>query len=172
MSILPAAKAPRNDAAARATARKLFEDLLRDLTRRMWVHTAHTLTVNLLLWGGNSTLETTVYSAAEVPAPCEVVGWSIREIGENTSSIVVDIQAADDINDTSWTSIAGSDKPTLSSATKASSTALTGWTTRLERGSFVRASVDSATGAKKVLVSLEVRRLDSLLILPLPGWAR
>jgi|SRR5262245_61730219 len=79
-------------------------------------------------------------------------------VADISGGVVLDVQVTDyagwpaDASD----SICGSAKPTLSSAIKSQDTTLTGWTTALTQGQFMRVAVDSAATLKRVVLSLYV----------------
>jgi len=79
-----------------------------------------------------------------------VTRWDIA--ADVSGSAVVGVQSS--ANGTSWSSIAASAKPTLSSAQVASNTTLTGWTTTLVGPTWVRGILESFATVKKVTVTL------------------
>ena len=54
--------------------------------------------------------------------------------------------------------ITGSAKPTITTATKAQSTTLTGWTTSLAAGDYLEVNVDSVATITNVTLTLTVTR--------------
>jgi hypothetical protein len=92
----------------------------------------------------------------EVPFDCTITGATL--IADVAGSVVVDLQVTDyagwpaDAGD----SICASAKPTLAAAIKSQDTTLTGWTTGLTRGHYIRAVLDSAATVKRVVVSVAV----------------
>lgn len=83
---------------------------------------------------------------------------SIDAATPTSGSIVVDIWKDSYANypPASGDSIVASAPPTLSSDTKSQDSTLSGWTTSVSVGDIFGASVSSASGVKKVLISLEV----------------
>ena len=76
---------------------------------------------------------------------------------DNTSgSIVIDVWkgAYADLPLDNADSITASDPPTISSATKSQDTTLTGWTTSIAKGEWIRLNVDSVTSLKYVTLVL------------------
>jgi hypothetical protein len=93
-----------------------------------------------------------------VPFACTITGWEL--VADTTGSVVIDIWSDSFANypPAVGDSITGSAKPTISSANKASSTTLTGWTTTLPAGHYLEVNVDSATTITNVTLTLIVTR--------------
>src|SRR5262245_18801188 len=74
-----------------------------------------------------------------------IVGWTL--LADQSGSLVVDIWKDTYANypPTGADSITASAKPTISTATKAQSGTLTGWTTSVSAGDVLRFNVDSVT---------------------------
>jgi len=95
------------------------------------------------------------------PEACTILEWTILacDAGSPTSgSIVIDLwkDAYANYPPAVADTITASAKPTLSAATKAQSSTLTGWTTAIAAGEVIAANVDSASGVKQVLLSVKV----------------
>jgi hypothetical protein len=111
------------------------------------------------LGDGSTAIDTTEPDQwVEVPFACVIV--SARLLADVSGSIVLDLWkdtyagAPSTVADT----ITASAKPTLSSAIKSEDTTLTGWTTTLARGDWLRVHVDSAATVKRVVLSLGLRK--------------
>lgn len=89
-----------------------------------------------------------------IPFDCQILSWRIE--GDPSGSAVVDIQKST-ADPPSYSSIAASAKPTLSSDTRADNSTLTGWTPSLVTGNALRALLESSSTCKQVTVSLIVR---------------
>jgi hypothetical protein len=89
-----------------------------------------------------------------VTAACTITGWTI--IADVSGSAVIDVRRATYAGYPTVTSIAGSAKPTLTAATKATSTTLTGWSTSLAAGDVLVFNVDSASTVEQLFIALEV----------------
>lgn len=74
-------------------------------------------------------------------------GWKIIEEAGTSSSIVLTINK-------NGSAISGTEKPTLSSASSATDTSLTTWTTSFVKGDVIQAYVDSASTGVKYVCSL------------------
>lgn len=81
--------------------------------------------------------------------------WIISS--DDTCSVVVDVQRATVAAPTTFASIAGSAKPTLSADTY-NTGAMTGWATSLLKGERVRLVVQSASGTDKVQVMIPAEK--------------
>ena len=93
-----------------------------------------------------------------VPYNMEITGWDV--IADATGSVQIDLWKTDlaGYPPVVGDSITGSDKPRLSSEIKASSTALTGWTTTLSEGDCLRINLDSVTTITRATVILSYTR--------------
>jgi hypothetical protein len=91
-----------------------------------------------------------------VPFACTVKSWRI--VGDASGSAVVDVKRATYANFPTTSSIAGTEKPTLSAAQKSEDAALSSWTTALALGDVLEAVLDSVTTCKKVTVVLTVEK--------------
>lgn len=78
-----------------------------------------------------------------VPYNCTITRWEL--VGDVSGDVVIDLwkDTYPNLLPTVSASITASAKPTLSSALKATSTTLTGWTTTLAAGDYIGANVDS-----------------------------
>lgn len=91
-----------------------------------------------------------------IPADMTVTGWSI--VGDQSGSIVIDVKRATYSAFPTTTSIAGSEKPTLSAAQKNRDLALSTWTTSLNSGDVIEFVVESVSGVERInLVAHGVR---------------
>ena len=98
----------------------------------------------------------------QIPFSCKITGWTV--LADADGSIVVDIKsvlpATWPADSTSTASIAGTDKPTLSSKKIAKSVALTGWTTAVAEGTLIEFVVDSCTTITRATVQLHFVRTN------------
>lgn len=91
-----------------------------------------------------------------IPADMTVTGWSI--VSDQSGSIVIDVKRATYSAFPTTTSIAGSEKPTLSAAQKNRDLALSTWTTSLNSGDVIEFVVESVSGVERInLVAHGVR---------------
>ena len=112
----------------------------------------------IIIDGGGATITTGVKGDIEVPFACTITAWEL--LADQSGSIVVDVWKDTYANfpPTVADTITGSEKPTLSSATKNQDTNLTTWTTSVSAGDILRFNVDSATTVTRVTLSLTVTR--------------
>jgi hypothetical protein len=116
--------------------------------------------VTLVVDGAGSVITTGFKGFTSVPIGGTISKWRIlsTDAGSPTSgSIVIDIWKAaySGFPPTVANTITASAKPTVTTATKAESTTLTGWTTAITAGDVLGFNVDSVTSFKKVSMTLE-----------------
>lgn len=106
--------------------------------------------------GGGSAITTGVKGDVSLDFACTIQGWTL--LADQSGSIVIDIWKDLYANypPTVADTITASAKPTISSATKATSTTLTGWTTAIAAGDTLRFNVDSATTVQRVTLMLKL----------------
>jgi hypothetical protein len=114
--------------------------------------------LTVVLDGGGSALTTGVKGDLIVPWNCTVTGWTL--LADQSGSIVIDVWRDSYANypPTVADTIAGSEKPTLSSATKNQDLTLTTWTTSLSAGDILRFNVDSVATVQRVTLAIHVTR--------------
>lgn len=108
--------------------------------------------------GGGSAITTGQKGHVEVPFAGTITGWTI--LGDQSGSIVVDVWKDTYANfpPTVADTIAGSEKPTLSSAQKNQDLALGTWTTAVTAGDILAFNVDSITTVTRVSITLRIKR--------------
>ncbi len=113
-------------------------------------------TITLTLDGGGSVITTGVKADVRIPYTGTISGWQI--VSTVSGSIVIDVWKDTYANfpPTVADTITGSEKPTLSSATKNEDTALTTWNTSVTAGDWLRFNVDSASTVTKVQLHIQV----------------
>lgn len=104
----------------------------------------------LTIDGGGSAITTGTKGYITIPYNGTITGWDI--FADTTGSIVVDVWKDTYANfpPTVADSIAGTEKPTLSSAIKNQDTNLTSWTTSVSAGDIIAFNVDSAATVTRV----------------------
>lgn len=109
--------------------------------------------------GGGSTITTGVKGDIQIPFACTITSVSL--LADQSGSIVVDIWKDTYANfpPTVADTITTSAKPTISSATKATDSTLTGWTKNLSANDILRFKVDSVTSVQRVTLTLHVTKL-------------
>jgi len=108
--------------------------------------------------GGGSTLTTGVKLDVVIPFNCTINSWTI--LADQSGSIVFDIWEDTYANypPVVGDSIVAAAKPTISGATKATSSTLTGWTTSLSVGDTLRFNIDSVSSITRCILTLAVTR--------------
>ena len=106
--------------------------------------------------GGGMALTTGPKGWLRVPDDCEIKGWELT--ADQSGSIVLDLWVDSYTNfpPTVADTITAAAKPTLAAAQKAASSTLTGWTTSLAKGVYMRANIDSAATVTYVKLVLLV----------------
>lgn len=105
--------------------------------------------------GGGSAITTGVKGFVTIPFACRITGWYI--VADVSGSIVIDVWKAAGAVPTVANSIAGSEKPTLSSGTVANDVSLTTWTTLdVAAGDVIGFNVDSASTVTKCTLSIKI----------------
>jgi hypothetical protein len=105
--------------------------------------------------GAGSVVTTGVKGQLSVPANCTITGWTIT--ADQSGSAVVDVLHSTYSGFPTTSSIAGTDKPTLSSAQKNTDSTLSGWgSTSLSVGDIVQFDVDSCSTCTRLIVTLNV----------------
>jgi len=115
-------------------------------------------TITFVIDGGGSAITTGIKGDLEIPFACAINRVTL--LADPSGSIVVDIWKDTYANypPTVADTITASAKPTLSSATKAQDSTLTGWTTAIAAGDTLRFNVDSAATVTRVTLSLKVTK--------------
>ena len=114
--------------------------------------------LEVIIDGGGAVIGTGV--KADVEFPFAGVIEAARVVSAQTGDIVLDLWVDTYANfpPAVGDSICASAKPTLSAAQKSEDTTLTGWTTTVNAGAWLRVNVDSAVTVGLVTLSLTIRR--------------
>ena len=111
----------------------------------------HTLVFDLVMSDGTSVLSTGLWPVEiDIPYGLTPASWVVR-LPNESGSIVVDIRKGSGTYPTFSTSVAGSEKPTVSSARTGTDSSLSTWTA-LVAGDVLRAYVDSVSLATRAFV--------------------
>ena len=108
--------------------------------------------------GGGSVITTGIEGYIQIPYNGTITSWTI--LADQSGSVVFDVwkdtfsAAPPTVADT----ITGSAKPTLSSAVKATSSTLTGWTTSVTAGDIIGFNVDSASTITRVTLVINITK--------------
>jgi hypothetical protein len=103
-----------------------------------------------------SAITTGVKAYVPIPFACTITGWTL--VADASGSIVIDVWKDSYANfpPTVADTIAGSEKPTLSTAQKNQDSSLTTWTTAVSANDVLGFKVDSATTVKHVVLTLTI----------------
>jgi hypothetical protein len=140
------------------TAQELDEDDIQSLLDTAVANVAST-GFTLVIDNRGSAIGTGIKANVRIPFNCTVTGWTLT--ADQTGSIVIDVWKDTYANypPTSGDSIAGTEKPTLSSATKNEDTSLSTWTTSLNAGDILRFNVDSVSTVTRAELHLHLTRV-------------
>jgi len=114
-----------------------------------------TAAIQFTIDGGGSVPSTGVKGQISIPSACTIKGWVIT--ADQSGSAVVDVLRSTYAGFPSTSSIAGSDKPTLSSAQKNHDTTLTGWgSTAINADDIIQFNLNSVTTVTRINVTINV----------------
>lgn len=114
--------------------------------------------VGCVIGDGTNVITTGQSATIIMPFGMTITGWTIVECSDTatSSSIVVDVWKDTYANypPTVADTIAGTEKPTLSTATKGQDLTLSSWTTSVTAGDIIKFNVDSVTSAKRIAITI------------------
>lgn len=110
----------------------------------------------IVIDGGGSAITTGIKGDIVIPYTGTITQWTL--VADQSGSIVIDVWKDTYANypPTVADTIAGSEKPTLSTATKNQDTNLTTWATAVTAGDTVRFNVDSVTTVTRATLVVEM----------------
>lgn len=110
------------------------------------------------IFGGGSTIAAGFQFDFKVPFACDIVGWDI--VGDQSGSVVIDLWKDTYANfpPTVADTITASAKPTVTTAVKAQSTTLTGWTVAWAKDDWIRLNIDSVSTFTRLILCLQFKR--------------
>jgi len=111
--------------------------------------------INLTLDGGGSAITSGLQAEVQIPFSGTISSWAIYSTA--TGSCVVDVLKCNDYSSyPTFTSIAGSEKPTLTSQNKNQDLVLSTWSQSIASGNILRFNVNSALVVQKVYVTIKI----------------
>ena len=116
-----------------------------------------TVNISFIIDGGGSVPSTGSKGYLEIPFACTITGWTI--LGNASGSAVVDVKRSTYSGFPTTSSIAGTEKPTLSSAQKNQDLSLTTWTTSISAGDILEFVLDSVATCKLLVVSIRATKV-------------
>lgn len=107
--------------------------------------------------GGGAEIADNATIWRQVNFACTIISWTL--LADASGSITIDIWKDTYANfpPTDADSITASAVPAISSATNATSSTLTGWTTSISAGDVLKINVDSCTTIKTCVLQLKVK---------------
>ena len=116
------------------------------------------VTLNYIIDGGGVAITTGIKGDIVVDFNATIVGWTL--VADQSGSIVIDVwkDIYGNFPPTIADTIAGSEKPTLSTATKNQDNSLSTWTTGITAGDVLRFNVDSITTVTRVTLAIKVQK--------------
>ena len=123
-----------------------------------WVDSLPTNSIEFIINGGGAAPITGIWGDLEIPFGCTIT--AARIVADASGSAVVDIWKDTYANfpPVDADSITASAPPTLSGAIKAQDTTLTGWTTSIAAGDWLRFNLDSVTTCRIITVTRTVTK--------------
>lgn len=121
-----------------------------------WIKNYSAGSVGITVDGGGSAITTGTKGYIQVPYDGTITEWSI--IADQSGSCVIDVYKSTYAGAPPTVSIAGSEKPTLSSQQKNQDTNLTTWTTSVSAGDIIGFNVDSAATITRVNVFIKINK--------------
>jgi|GEM_PF-2950957 len=114
------------------------------------------LEIPCIIDGGGKVIATGTKARIKAPCDCTIAAWEAT--ASPSGSIGFDIKTCTYANFPTTVSITASAKPVITSAQKATSSTLTGWTTSIKRGDWIEFVVDSCTSTTLATLSLHCVR--------------
>lgn len=118
------------------------------------------VTLHAIIDGGGAAITTGVKGdIGPLPFKLQPIEWTL--LGDQSGSIVIDIWKDSYANfpPVVGDSVTASAKPTISSAAKAQSSTLTGWTTTWSAGDTLRLNVDSVTTLQRATLAIRCKKI-------------
>lgn len=108
--------------------------------------------------GGGSAISTGVKGYVTIPFACTITGWTL--LADQSGSIVIDVWKDTYANfpPVVGDSIASTNKPTISSATKGQNLVLSVWTVSVQAGDVVGFNVDSCSTITRATLTIQAVR--------------
>ena len=110
--------------------------------------------INFVIDGGGAALATGSKGYIVTDLSGTIDSWTI--LADTTGTVVVDVKKSTYAAFPATTSIASSDKPTLTDSQKNQNNTLTVWTTSISSGNILEFVVDSASTVTRVVVNLRI----------------
>jgi hypothetical protein len=118
------------------------------------ISTTRTAAIQYVIDGGGSVPSTGAKGQVSIPTACTVTGWVLT--ADVSGSAVVDVLRSTYAGFPTTSSIAGSDKPTLSSVQNNSNLAVSAWTTAINAGDEIQFNLNSVTTCTRLNLTINV----------------
>lgn len=118
------------------------------------VSTSRVASFNFAIDGGGTTPSTGAKGQWDVPVNATITGWVLT--ADQSGSAVIDVLKSTYAAFPTTASIAGSDKPTLSSVQKNENLAVSQWTTSLLQGDQLQVNLNSVTTCQRLNLTIRV----------------
>lgn len=122
-----------------------------------WVNKLRVANITFVIDGGGAAITTGVKGDIQIPFACTIIGWSL--MADQAGSAVVEVSKGTYVNWPTVATITATAKPTLSSARKATSSTLTGWTPAIAADDVLQIGVNSAAAVQRLTLTLKVRKV-------------
>jgi len=154
--VTPALGTPASGVATNLTGLPLSTGVTGTLASSHLTTSAATRGITFAIDGGGSALTTGIKADVYVPYGCTITAVTL--LADQSGSVVVDIWKAAyaSFPPTVANTITASALPTISSATHAQDTTLTGWTTTVSAGDTLRFNINSASTITRLNLTLTV----------------
>jgi hypothetical protein len=115
-----------------------------------------TSTIGVTVDGGGSVITTGSKGYRNIQEDCTITGWTL--VGKEAGSCVVGVRRCDYTSFPTTTNIAGTEKPTLSSAQKNQDSALSTWGVSLTAGDILEFVVESASTVTRISLFINISK--------------
>ena len=125
----------------------------------LWENRANVGSFGITIDGGGSAITTGVKGYVEIPYNGVITSWTLTS--DVSGSCVIDVWKDTYANypPTIADTIAGSEKPTLSSSNKNQDNSLSTWTTNVNAGDIIAFNVDSASTVTRLNLSIKINKI-------------
>jgi hypothetical protein len=110
--------------------------------------------ISFVIDGGGVAPSTGAYGQLSIPFACTITGWVLT--ADQSGSAVIDVLRSTYAAFPSTASIAGSDKPTLSSVQKNQNLAVSAWTTAINAGDEIQINLNSVATCTRLNLGLNI----------------
>jgi hypothetical protein len=113
-----------------------------------------TAAISYVIDGGGSVPSTGAKGQISIPFACTITGWVLT--ADASGSAVVDVLRSSYSGFPTTTSLASTDKPTLSTAQKNENLAVSVWTTAINAGDIIQFNLNSVATVQRINVAINV----------------